>query len=116
MCVVAATSYPASSRHLAFALAETTFATRDLWVGLWVGLDTGAAELTVQTVLSRLVTGEFGSPTNSLRTAYVLVEPYLWAMAGSSKLSIPLRVGLPNQCFVRERSTAARAYLEGVRR
>eukprot|EP00976_Prorocentrum_cordatum_P095135 1190064-Prorocentrum_minimum.AAC.4 len=41
-----------------------------------VRLDTDTVELTVKTLLSHLITREFNSPTNSLRTQYVRVEPY----------------------------------------
>eukprot|EP00976_Prorocentrum_cordatum_P036156 735733-Prorocentrum_minimum.AAC.1 len=41
---------------------------------LGTGLDTGTVESTIKTSLSHL-TGEFCSPTNSLRAPYVRVEP-----------------------------------------
>eukprot|EP00976_Prorocentrum_cordatum_P089488 1187744-Prorocentrum_minimum.AAC.1 len=39
------------------------------------GLDTDTVKLTVKPLFSHLVTREFNSPTNSLRTSYVRVEP-----------------------------------------
>eukprot|EP00959_Pyramimonas_sp_CCMP1952_P082683 1727878-Pyramimonas_sp.AAC.1 len=39
------------------------------------GLDTDTVELTVKTLLRRLVTRKFNSPTNSLRAPYFRVEP-----------------------------------------
>eukprot|EP00959_Pyramimonas_sp_CCMP1952_P450463 9432160-Pyramimonas_sp.AAC.1 len=47
-------------------------------------LDTDTAEVTVKTLLSHLVTREFNSLTNSLRTPYVRVEPYI-ANGGGGK-------------------------------
>eukprot|EP00959_Pyramimonas_sp_CCMP1952_P321253 6722639-Pyramimonas_sp.AAC.1 len=43
-----------------------------------LGLDTNTVELTIQTLLSHLITGEFNSPADSLQTLYVRVEPYTW--------------------------------------
>eukprot|EP00959_Pyramimonas_sp_CCMP1952_P001559 32043-Pyramimonas_sp.AAC.1 len=40
-----------------------------------LGLDTVTVELTVKHLLRHLVTREFNSPANSLRTPYALAEP-----------------------------------------
>eukprot|EP00959_Pyramimonas_sp_CCMP1952_P192056 4015626-Pyramimonas_sp.AAC.1 len=45
--------------------------------GVLIGLDTDTEELTVKTLLSRLVTRKSNSAINSLRTSYVRVEPYV---------------------------------------
>eukprot|EP00976_Prorocentrum_cordatum_P062033 1176557-Prorocentrum_minimum.AAC.5 len=39
-----------------------------------LGLDTDTVKLTVKTLSGHLITGEFDSPTNSLRSPYVRVE------------------------------------------
>eukprot|EP00959_Pyramimonas_sp_CCMP1952_P107129 2239787-Pyramimonas_sp.AAC.1 len=39
------------------------------------GLDPGTVESTIKTLLSHLITGEFNSPANSVRTPWVRVEP-----------------------------------------
>eukprot|EP00976_Prorocentrum_cordatum_P087094 1186767-Prorocentrum_minimum.AAC.5 len=49
--------------------------------GVWddyftLGLDTDTAQLTVKTLSSHLITGEFNSPPNSLQAPYVRAEPY----------------------------------------
>eukprot|EP00976_Prorocentrum_cordatum_P103894 1193653-Prorocentrum_minimum.AAC.1 len=42
-----------------------------------LAFDTDTVKLTVTTLSSHLITREFNSPTNYLRTPYVRVEPYL---------------------------------------
>eukprot|EP00959_Pyramimonas_sp_CCMP1952_P024201 508009-Pyramimonas_sp.AAC.1 len=45
-------------------------------VSLWLCIDTDTVELAVKTLSSHLITRESDSPTESLRTPYVRVEPH----------------------------------------